>query len=164
MEITFHRHPLFFCNIGSRNGKPPKLQWYNSTLLYYILYYMVLQKKRNVKNPTIYHHVSIFQTLTHNSASGSLSIRIFQPRRRGRNRRTARLLFSHELSVDVPFWVKNLWFPENIQREALWIGRFTEFCSPEIQVICELCSTYRRIRKNEQFFILNTQSYDPWRA
>lgn len=70
MEITFHRHPLFFCNIGSRNGKPPKLQWYNSTLLYYILYYMVLQKKRNVKNPTIYHHVSIFQTLTHNSASG----------------------------------------------------------------------------------------------
>ena len=51
MEITFHRHPLFFCNIGSRNGKPPKLQWYNSTLLYYILYYMVLQKKRNVKNP-----------------------------------------------------------------------------------------------------------------
>lgn len=73
-------------------------------------------------------------------------------------------LFSHELSVDVPFWVKNLWFPENIQSEALWIGRFTEFCSPEIQVICELCSTYRRIRKNEQFFILNTQSYDPWRA
>ena len=160
MEITFHRHPLFFCNIGSRNGKPPKLQWYNSTLLYYILYYMVLQKKRNVTNPTIYHHVSIFQTLTHNSASGvdqDLSTK---------EAGTGGLspLFSHELSVDVPFWVKNRWFPENIQSEALWIGRFTEFCSPEIQVICELCSTYRRIRKNEQFFILNTQSYDPWRA
>ena len=69
MEITFHRHPLFFCNIRSRNGKPPKLQWYNYTLLYYIVLHG-FAKKRNVKNPMIYHHVSIFQTLTHNSASG----------------------------------------------------------------------------------------------
>jgi hypothetical protein len=70
---------------------------------FYILYYMVLQKKRNVKNPTIYHHVSIFQTLTHNSASGvdqDLSTK---------EAGTGGLspLFSHELSVDVPFWVKN---------------------------------------------------------
>ena len=150
----------FFATLGQETEN---LQSFNGIILHYYTIYCITwfcKKKRNVKNPTIYHHVSIFQTLTHNSASGvdqDLSTK---------EAGTGGLspLFSHELSVDVPFWVKNRWFPENIQSEALWIGRFTEFCSPEIQVICELCSTYRRIRKNEQFFILNTQSYDPWRA
>ena len=98
----------FFATLGQETEN---LQSFNGIILHYYTIYCITwfcKKKRNVKNPTIYHHVSIFQTLTHNSASGSLSIRIFQPRRRGRNRRTARLLFSHELSVDVPFWVKNL--------------------------------------------------------
>lgn len=150
----------FFATLGQETEN---LQSFNGIILHYYTIYCITwfcKKKTECKKS---HDISSRLHFSDAHTQQRLWCRSGSFNQGGGDRRTEPP-FSHELSVDVPFWVKNRWFPENIQSEALWIGRFTEFCSPEIQVICELCSTYRRIRKNEQFFILNTQSYDPWRA